>query len=365
MFQNVLIVLVIVFGGAAFYLAYEKYFKRRKETHSDIYIAALRELLDSRQEAAFTKLRQVVSEDTNNIDAYLRLGQILREHNQPERALQVHKDLTLRGDLSRDQKIAILRQLVEDYFAMKDLSMAERALKELISLDSRNHWGHHKLLTVQEQQQQWNDAYETAVTLLKLESNKSKKPLARYKYQMAQQLYKKREYHKSRIVYKEAIGLDPTFVDAYLAIGDSYAQENRLEDAVNFWTKLISAVPDKGHQVIDRLKKTLFELGRYGDLLEICHTILEHSPKNREARRTLAEFYEKKGDLDLACEYLEGLVEEQPEDLNALVEVIRLYLERNDRRKINELLRAVERAGEKRRNLPGPSSAPNATPVRT
>jgi len=366
MFQNMLIVLVIVFGAAAGYLAYEKYFKRRKLSQSDLYIAALRELLDGRQEAAFTKLRQVVTEDTNNIDAYLRLGQILREHNQPERALQVHKDLTLRGDLSRDQKISILRQLVANYQSLKDYSMAEKALKELISLDGRNHWGHRQLLAVQEQQQQWNDAYDTAVTLLKLESNKSKKPLARYKFQMAQQLYKKREYHKARIVYKEAIGLDPTYTDAYLAIGDSYGQENRLEDAVNFWMKLISAVPEEAHLVIDRLKKTLFELGRYGDLLEICHTILEHSPKNREARRTLAEFYEKKGDLDLACEYLEGLVEDQPEDLRALVEVIRLYLERNDRRKINELLRQVERADAKRRTLPGPSSsAPNTTPVRT
>lgn len=365
MFQELLIILVIVFGASALYLAYERYFNRGKTSHSDLYLNALRDLLDNRQEAAFTKLRQVVSEDTNNIDAYLRLGQILRDHNKPDRSLQVHKDLTLRHGLARDEKIAVLTQLASDYVALKELETAEKALREVISLDHRSHWAHKTLLKVQEQQQKWDDAYETAVTLLKLESNKSKKPLARYKFQMAQQLYRKREYHKSRIVYKEAIGLDPTFVDAYLAIGDSYAQENRLEDAVNFWMKLTSAIPDKGHMVIDRLKKTLFELGRYGDLLEICETILEHSPKNKEARRTLAEFYEKKGDLDLATEYLEELIEDYPDDLRTLTETIRLYLERNDRRKINELLRTVERAEDKRKTTPGQTAAPDTTPVRS
>ena len=365
MFQELLIILVIVFGATALYLAYERYFNRGKESHSEIYLNALRDLLDNRQEAAFTKLRQVVSEDTNNLDAYLRLGQILRNYNKPDRSLQVHKDLTLRHALSREEKISVLTQLALDYIALKEYETGEKALREVISLDHRSHWAHKTLLRVQEQQQKWEEAYETAVTLLKLESNKSKKPLAGYKFQMAQQLYRKREYHKSRIIYKEAIGLDPAFVDAYLAIGDSYGQENRLEDAVNFWMKLISAVPDKGHLVIDRLKRTLYELGRYGDLLDICETILEHSPKNKEARRTLAEFYEKKGDLDLATEHLEGLIEDYPDDLRTLTETIRLYLERNDRRKINELLRSVERAEEKRKNTSGPSAAPETTPVRT
>ncbi|MBD3403601.1 tetratricopeptide repeat protein [candidate division GN15 bacterium] len=365
MFQNVLIVLVIVFGATALYLAYERFFKRTVETESELYVKALCDLLDGRTESAFTKLRQVVAENTNNIDAYLRLGKILREHKRPERALQVHKDLTLRTDLDRPTKVMILRHLVEDYLALDDLETAEKALKELVSLDSRNRWGHTQLLKVQERREHWEDAYDTAVALMKLEGNKSKKPLARFKLHMGSQLYKKREYHKARIVYKEAIGLDPTLIEAYLAIGDSYAQENRLEDAVNFWRKLISAVPEKGHLVIDRLKKTLFELGRYGDVIEICENILEHDPKNKQARLTLAEFHEKKGDSDQACEVLENLIEDYPNDLGVLIEVIRLYLERGDRRKLTELLQTMERNRDKRSAGPGASPTPDATPVGT
>ncbi|MDX9858206.1 MAG: tetratricopeptide repeat protein [candidate division Zixibacteria bacterium] len=367
MFQNVLIVLVILLGATSLYLGYERFFRRTRETEPELYVRALGDLLDGRTESAFTKLRQVVAENTNNIDAYLRLGRILREHNKPERALQVHKDLTLRSGLERDQKAAILTQLVEDYLALNDFETAEKALNELISLDPRSRWAHRTQLSVREKRQQWEAAYDTAVELLKLEGNKSKKPLARFKVHMASQLYRKREYHKARIVYKEAIGLDPTLVDAYLAIGDSYQLENRLEDAVNFWRKLISAVPQKGHLVIDRLKKTLFDLGRYGDMVEICENILEHDPKNLQARLTLAEFHEKKGDGDLACEVLEGLVEDYPEDLTVLIEIIRLYLDRGERRKLQDLLQTLERNREKRNAASTGMSpaAPDTTPVRT
>jgi len=347
MFDYTLILLVLIFGSISFYYVYERFFMKTQKSDSNLYVAALKDLLEGKQEAAFSKLRQVVTEDPNNIDAYFRLGQILRENNKPDRALQVHKDLTLRSDLTRQDKIEILYQLASDYIALDEMKTAEDALEELISIDSGNHWAYSRLLEIQEKAKKWDRAYETAIQLLKLESNKSKKPLARYKYFKGEELYKKRDYHKARILFKEAIGLDPTYVPAYLAIGDSYYEEKRLEDAVNFWNKLISTVPDQAHRVIERLKKTLFELGRFGDILEICQNILDHSPKDIEARRMLADFYEKKGDIEQAREYLEQIIDDFPDDYTSILELTRLYLEKGDRKKIEDLYRSLERRREK------------------
>jgi len=347
MVEYLLLILVLLFGALAFYFLYERYYKKAGGAEPTLYVESLRNLLDGKQEAAFTKLRQVVAEDVNNIDAYIRLGQILREHNRPDRALQVHKDLTLRFGLSRSDKGSILKELASDYMALNENTTADAALAELISLDPENHWGYIQRLKLQEKAGQWEDAYETAARILKIESNKSRKPLARYKYQFGEQLFKQREYHKARVAYKEAIGLDPTFVSPYLAVGDSYYEEERFEDAVNFWTKLIAAVPEQGHLVIDRLKNTLFDLGRFGEIVEICRSILEHSPKNVEARRALAEFSEKKGDLEAAAEALEQIVDDQPEDAKAIIELVRIYLEQNERSKLTELRRRLDRRREK------------------
>ena len=348
MIEYVLVFLILLAASIAFYLlVYERYLRPPAKHVSSTYIEALRDLLDGKQATAFAKLRQVVAEDATNLDAYLRLGQILRENKKPDRALQVHKDLTLRGGLATGEKLTILRQLALDYRDLNDPDMTESALKEMIRLDSQNHWAHVQLLELQRGAKKWDEAYDTAAAVLKLESNKSKKPLAVFKYHQGDELYRKKEYHKARILYKEAIGLDPSFVPAYLAIGDSYDSERRHEDAVNFWNKLISAVPDQGHRVIERLKRTLFDLGRFGEIAEICENILQHSPRNLEARLTLAEFYEKKGDLDAAEEVLTQIIEDTPDDLKSVTELIRLYLEKGDTRKIDQLLRSLERRRER------------------
>ena len=349
MAEYVLVFLLLFAATIAVYLAYDRFVRKPVKPISQLYVEALQDLLNQDQVGAFAKLRQVVTEDYENVDAYVRLGQILRENNKPDRALQVHKDLTLRTGLTAEQKASVLHELTEDYIAMNDNDMAEAALRELISVDKSNRWASIRLLKIQEATQKWDEAFESASRILKLENNKSKKPLAHYKYQQGSRLYRQREYHKARILFKEAIGLDPVYVPAFLSIGDSYADEKRFEDAVSFWKKLIEAVPDKGHLVINRLKKTLFDLGRYGELEDICRTILSHDVRNVEARLTLAEFHEKKGDLDAAVELLTQIVDEAPDDMKSVIELLRILLEKGDRRQVSDLIRTLGRRADRRR----------------
>ncbi len=343
MLEYTIVFLVLLAVSFGLYLLYERFFNKPSRSESSLYVEALKDLLDGDEIKAFGKLRQVITEDSDNIDAYLRLGQILRNAGKPDRALQVHKDLTLRTGLSADVKVLILRQLAEDYYETSDFDMAHAALKELITVDSGDLSARIRLLDIQERAHKWDEAYDTAVQILKLRADKSKKTLAVYKYQMGHELYQKREYHKARVFLKEAIGLDPQYVPAYLTIGDSYRDEERLEDAVGFWKKLITAIPAEGHQAIERLKHALFDLGRYGELSDVCENILEYDSHNLHARLTLAEFHEKKGDVDTAQRMLLQIVEESPEHLGSLMTLVRIYLDSGDRKKIEELFRMVER----------------------
>ena len=115
----------------------------------------------------------------------------------------------MRGDLKRSDKVRILEQLAADYIDLDEVTTAEDALRELIAYESDHHWGYSALMKLQQRQGKWDDAFDTAVKLLKLESNKSKKPLGRIKFLKGQDLFKKREYHKARVVFREAVGFDP------------------------------------------------------------------------------------------------------------------------------------------------------------
>jgi len=111
-----------------------------------------------------------------------------------------------------------------------------------------------------------------------------------------------------------------------------------------------ATVPDQGHLVIDRLQKAFFDLGRFGEIQNICQIILDHAPKNPQARSALAEFYEKKGDMDLAAEMWEHLVDDYPQDHLYLLELIRVYLEKGEKKKISRLFHTLERRRHEKKN---------------
>jgi len=350
--EYILIFVLLLAVTTGLYALIDRFFDKKVKSESAVYVEALRDLLDGREEAAFSKLRQAVAEDSENLDAYLRLGQILREYGKPERALQVHKDLTLRGGLKPEQKASVLRQLAGDYLALGNFDMAEAAVKELLQYDSNNRWAHARLLEIQQKAEKWDEAYDTAVSLMKIESNKSKKPLAFFKYKMGMNLFKKREYHKARVLFKDALGLDPKYAEAYIAIGDSYTLEGRHEDAATFWEKMIEAVPEEGHQVLDRLQKTLYDLGRFGDIERICQKIMEQVPNDTMAKLTLANIYKKKGELDAAERLLAEVVETNPDDVNVVMQLVRLYLEKRENQKLDRLFRMVEKNRQRKPTLP-------------
>jgi len=324
--------------------------KRDKKGRQDpaVYIEGLRAMLSGHDETAFARFRDVVAEDSGNIDAYIRLGDLLRKYNKADKALQVHKDLTLRQDITRKEKRAVLESLAEDYTALKDDRAAMLSYKELLELEPNHGPGVRKLLEVQARLGNWEEAYQIKERLIKIDREKSRAGLAIYKFFQGQTLYDQKKYHKSRIVFKEAISIDPGCVPAYIWIGDSYLAEDRLEDAATVWRKLIKAVPEEAHLVLGRLQKTLFDLGRFGEISDVCKEILEGSGKNLEAWLTLADYHYKKGEYALAIEHLNRAADNYPDSYLPPLELARLYLVTDEKQKLRELLDRLESGRESR-----------------
>ena len=77
---------------------------RRRQTVMPAYTEGLTLLLEGEKDAAIEKFKQAVIADTNNIDAYLRLGGLYLEKGEIERAIQIHESLTLRRTLDKSQE---------------------------------------------------------------------------------------------------------------------------------------------------------------------------------------------------------------------------------------------------------------------
>ncbi|SYZ73211.1 putative Tetratricopeptide repeat protein [Candidatus Zixiibacteriota bacterium] len=341
--ESIVVIFLLALISLIFiYIYYDRIKKEKKVKDPTTYIEALKSLLDGQEETAFAGFREVVAEDSTNVDAYVRIGDILRKYGKPDKALQVHKDLTLRHGLSSGEKSTILRSLADDFFALGDMASAMAAIKELISIDGNNKWATERMLDVYAQTGDWDAAFEMKEKLTKIEGGKGKKELAFYKFFQGEKLTAQKEYHKARLHFKEAIGIDPACVPAYIYIGDSYLSENREEDAVEFWQKLIKVMPDASKYVLGRLKKALFDLGRFGEISSICTEILEVSPKNLEARMTLAEYHYKKGEYSIASEHLSQAAEDHPDSYLPILDLAKLYLTIGDKRHLGELINKLE-----------------------
>jgi lipopolysaccharide biosynthesis regulator YciM len=342
----IILFLLAVVALIIIYVFYDRYQKEKKGKDPRVYIEGLRALLEDRDERAFSKFREVVADDSSNIDAYVRIGNILRKYGKAEKALQVHKDLTLRQALSRDDKITILSALGEDYMSLKKYQAAKSAYKEILSLDNQYRPAAEKLLEAFIHLEDWEGANETRESLIKIRGERNNEGLAIFKFFQGQRLFDRKEYHKARMVFKEALNISDKCTPAYIWIGDSYIAENRLEDAVASWGRMIKAVPDDAHLVLGRLKKALFDLGRFGEISEICKDILSASFKNIDARLTLADYYIKKGEYSMAEEQLNIAVENNPDSYLPILGLAKLYLMQNEKSKLRQLLDRLDTSRE-------------------
>ena len=120
----VLTVLAITAAGSIF-----AYFTRRpkpsKNTDS-LYTDALNAMVRGDSNGAMRLLRDVVRQDTNHLDAYLQLGDILREEGNPQQAIKVHHSLTVRPGLSESLRMHIHKSLAQDYIAVREPIQARK-----------------------------------------------------------------------------------------------------------------------------------------------------------------------------------------------------------------------------------------------
>ena len=81
----------------------KKYFSKRRDS-AQLYTDALESLLKHDQRDAFLKLRELVKNNTDRIEAYIKLADILRETDKQDRAAKIHKSLLTRPKLSPEIK---------------------------------------------------------------------------------------------------------------------------------------------------------------------------------------------------------------------------------------------------------------------
>jgi lipopolysaccharide biosynthesis regulator YciM len=322
-----LFLIVIVAGGAYYYVQ-----KRERVQSQPItpYADGLRALLDGDAVRAMHKLRETVAADSGNLDAYIRLGRLLADTNDLPKAIKIHRLLAFRADLTSNQKADVYRALAEDYIKAGDQSRVLEALEHILTISKKDRWALERKLDLHVQQQDWERASETAERLNQAGGNVSPRFMAVLKLQEGLKLCSDKKERDGRIQFREAIKHDSTFAGPYLYWGDSYIRENRIEDAIKIWKRLLEVNPARAHILFDRLETYLFDLGKFSEVEDIYRTLTRTHPENVHAWAALSKFLVKRGDRGDSLAVLhEGLLH-NPESIWLRRRLIQQYGEVRD-----------------------------------
>jgi lipopolysaccharide biosynthesis regulator YciM len=313
---------IFAIGAALFAYAWTRSSRRRTSQAPKLYMEALRALVDGDDHTAFERLKMTANEDSGNIDAYLKLGDLLRKRGKFDRAIRVHEELTLRLGLSKSAQIAVHKALAQDYLAAANHQLAESSLLKILEIDKEHLWAATQLVSLYESTGRFDEAYEARKTALKISGQKDGQSLALYKTLAGTKLAAQGKKHEARVEYKEALSHDPNCIPALLYLGDAYWEDGRADEAVEWWTRLASAHTDAAHLVFGRLERAYFELGQYGEITKFYDRILEKNPNNTAALIGLADLARKKGEYDRAIQQYRHVMEIDSDNVAARAGII-------------------------------------------
>ena len=351
-----LLILSVAVGGILFFVF--KYRPKTKSNIRDLYSEGLEMLITGHRRGAYQNFRTIIQKDTNNIKAYLHLGQVIREGGNPEQALKVHKGITFRKNLTQYEKLELHKNLSLDFKAVNNIESAIVEVHNMLTLDKSNEWAVSQLIKLYREKDNWAKAGEYLELYQKITEKIDTHKVALFKVEEGRINLRNKQYIEARNTFQDALNINEKIASAYYFIGNTYSAEsedayqsamdieelsvqseeseqkyeehiaeakNLLSKAIPMWVKYAEMNPSYAWMVIHLLKDALFALDRYPEVESILRQITRKDPDNIEVLASLADFYAHRGDLQEALELIETALEKDSTSL--LVRLIKLKLD--------------------------------------
>jgi len=325
----------------------------RLAQYQDITEALLEGDLAQAREA----LKALIRTDTEDVAAYLRLAKILRREGDLERSVAVYRSLRARNVAEKGLRQRILAGLAEDLFRLGRYPEAREIAGELRQIDRKDPliWqveAHEAL-----EREDWPAASKAAEALTRSGRGYPGPKASQLRTHIAAQRAAAGQLREGRKLLEELLRDDPECAPALLLLGDLRTRQGDHEKAAEAWTRLLRSRADAAPQVVGRLEKAYFEMGRFSDLSALYEELASSSTGNTGALRLArARMAYRRGEVDEALRLVDDLLEKMPENRPARDWRLFLQLERGGSAEARSYLKdAVEEALD----VPQPPTCPH------
>jgi lipopolysaccharide biosynthesis regulator YciM len=286
------------------------------------YTEGLHGLATGQLEAAIRELGKVLREHPDAVEVQQVLSHLYREVGQVERAIEIHRSLLGRVDLTRAERGYVLASLGTDYRKAGLLDRAAQSYGEALAVDPKNL---HALVGQQklhEEQRQWREAYEAQTRIARLRKSDDGLVLGFLQAEMGHEAAKAGLHETAEEAFRTALSLDRRVFPAHLALAELWAQREPrraaaiLEDA-------IATVPERAYLAFDPLEKAYAASGEPARFVALCERLVAQDPRDWRARLALARHLRADGRAAEALGLLLRALEANPHVLIVHLEIWR------------------------------------------
>jgi len=341
------IIIILVILSFIIFVNFD-YTSKYKKTEKDLYYEALDLLITGKKKEAYATLLSLIKNDTSNVKAYLKLGQVLREIGKPEKALKVHRSLLIRKDLTTYENIELLKNIALDYKHLKKVDDSIAQCLKILKIEKKNEWALLLLIELYKSINDWNSSQKYLEIYQKITGNLDSRILGLYLIKQGQIEFDKKDFVKARSLFEEGLNMYNDLGISYKLIGDTYSEESEIEyqkskdensdeyvdkakellsKALPMWVKYAQSKPAFSSSVIYLIKDSLFALDRYSELEHILKDLVERDSANISALVTLADYYSLQGENEKSISLLDSLKDKEKESV--LARMVRLRIRFN------------------------------------
>lgn len=310
--------------------------KKQRQEKEEEFLSAVIEIIEGRKEKAMEILKNIALTEPNDIYSICLLGDLLREKGELKRALKLHLPLLARKGIDQKTQARIMKSVALDYHFLGDEEKAVETAEKGYGLDSSDPFFIEFLADSYERLSMWEKALEMVEQLEQILNIPQNKRKAYIRLGLGMEQVNKNDGHRARILFKEAIKEDNGCYFAYKLIADSYAQEKRWDEAIDWYKKLIELFPDKSYIALPELEKTFFEKGNFQEIIDFYRNILFNDPENKYVAEELANIYVKMGNYSDAIKVIESIT--SGDDIRNKIKLIKYYKELDDTNRISSLI---------------------------
>jgi lipopolysaccharide biosynthesis regulator YciM len=303
-------------------------------------------------ERAEALLAEAVRRDAAAVEPYLALGRLYRLRGEIGRAIRIDQNLLLRSDLTREQTLAALEDLAEDFRQGGFLQRAIASYEELLARDARHRGALRALVSLLASVRDFPRAVEMARRLAKLRrpGDPEESPgEADLLVQSALAAQAEGRHGDALRAARRALRRDPRKVAAWIALGELEAERGRTQAALEAWAKVPALDRRSGPLVYPRLEASYAALMRARDFETYLGDLLRERPDDPHARFALARALAARGEGEEAIAAMRQLLLRDPDDLAVRGALGRLLLaeqrEGDALKEYAELLDVLERSG--------------------